>query len=499
MSVYLSKSKYCSAVQCPKMLWLRTYKPELFDDSVMNEAVLTTGNEVGDLAMGLFGDFTEMTEYTDGKLDIRIMLERTDEELAKGTPVICEASFSYEGNYCAVDILKNFGDGNVEIYEVKSSTSVHDIYIHDAAYQNYVLTSLGLNVKKVCIVHIDSSYVRHGELELDKLFKINDVTTETKEKFHEIGQYISFLNQYLEKTDEPEMPISMRCHNPYECGFYQYCSKELPKPNVFDIASLQKRTAFKLYESGIVSFEDVLRTNSVKENYMIQVEHELSDCEPFIDHRFIKDFMDTLSYPLYFLDFETCQFAIPQYDNSKPFQQIPFQYSLHYIESEGDELKHTEFLAYPGKDPRRDLAEALCRDIPMNVCTTAYNMGFEKGRIKELAELFPDLAEHLKNIRENIKDLMIPFQKKKYYSRAMQGSYSIKYVLPALFPNDPSLDYHNLEGVHKGDEASQTFIRMQTMDKDELEEWRGYLLKYCCLDTFAMVKVWEKLKSASKQ
>ena len=496
MSLYLSKSKYCNAVQCPKMLWLKTYRPELFDDSVMNESVLITGNEVGDLAMGLFGDYVEVTEYTDERIDIKKMLVRTEEEIQKGTHIICEASFSYEGNYCAVDILKNLGDNNVEIYEVKSSTSIHDIYYDDAAYQNYVLTNLEYNVRKVCIVHIDSSYIRHGNLELDKLFKVNDVTNIVKDKYEEVDRYIRFLQSYIAEEIEPEKDISMDCYSPYDCGFYRYCSRNLPRPNVFDIASLQKRMAFKLYNFGTISFEDVYRKNAVKENYMIQVEHELKDCKPHIDKTFIKEFMNTLYYPIYFLDFETCQFAIPQYDDSKPYQQIPFQYSLHYIERENGELLHKEFLAYPGKDPRRDLAEALCNDIPEDVCVTAYNMGFEKGRIKELAELYPDLSEHLLKIRENIKDLMIPFQKKKYYSKAMQGSYSIKYVLPALFPNDPTLDYHNLEGVHKGDEASQTFIRMQTMDQEELEEWRGYLLKYCWLDTFAMVKVWEKLTEA---
>ena len=493
MSHYLSKSKYCNAVQCPKMLWLKTYRPECFDESVMNENVLKTGNEVGDLAMGLFGDFVEVTEYTDGKLDIKKMLERTSEEIEKGTSIICEASFSYDGNYCAVDILRNLGENKVEIYEVKSSTAIHDIYYHDAAYQNYVLTKLGYHVNKVCIVHIDSSYVRFGELELNKLFKINDVTDTVKSYYSSVEERISFLNDYMNQKEEPDKALSMDCHKPYECGFYSYCSRTLPSPNIFDISSLRKSTAFELFNRGIVSFEDINTSNALKKNYMIQVEHELNDCVPYIDKEYIKDFVNTLSYPIYFLDFETCQFAIPQYDNSKPYEQIPFQYSLHYIEEKGGILKHKEFLAYPGEDPRRKLAETLCKDIPLNVCTTAYNMSFEKGRIKEMAELYPDLAEHLLNIRDNIKDLMIPFQQKKYYCKAMQGSYSIKYVLPALFPNTPELDYHNLEGVHKGDEASQTFINMQSMDARELEKWRTYLLKYCWLDTFAMVKVWEKL------
>ena len=497
MKLFLSKSRYCNAVQCPKMLWLKTYHPELFDTSVMNETVLNTGNEVGDLAMGLFGDYTEVTEYKDGYIDIGAMLKRTEEEIEKGTEVICEASFSYEGNYCAVDILKNYGDRNVEIYEVKSSTSVHDIYIEDASYQNYVLSGLGYNVLGVYIVHVDSSYVRQGELELEKLFKISDITDIVKGKCEEVGRYIHYLQSYIEDTDEPIKDISPACFSPYACGFYKYCSKDLPSPNVFDIASLQKKTAFKLYQSGIVSFEDIFNKKAVKPSNMIQVEHELKDLDAYIDKAYIREFMDTLSYPLYFLDFESCQFAIPQYDNTRPYQQITFQYSLHYIEYEGGPLMHKEFLAYPGQDPRRSVAEALFRDIPMDVCITAYNMSFEKGRIKEMAELYPDLTEQLMNIYDHIKDLMVPFQKKKYYCKAMQGSYSIKYVLPALFPSDPSLDYHNLEGVHRGDEASATFIRMQDMDKEELEEWRGYLLKYCGLDTYAMVKIWEKLKEAA--
>lgn len=204
--------------------------------------------------------------------------------------------------------------------------------------------------------------------------------------------------------------------------------------------------------------------------------------------------MKTLSYPIYFLDFETYQEAIPQYNGTWAYEQIPFQYSLHYIEKEDGELKHKEFLAETGIDPRRILAERLVEDIPMNVCVTAYNMVFEKGRIKELANLFDDLKEHLMNIHDNIKDLMIPFHDRLYYTKEMNGSYSIKYVLPALFPNDPDLDYHNLPVVHNGGEASSAFVDLINHEKEEQEKIRNGLLLYCGLDTLAMVKVWEKLK-----
>ena len=215
--------------------------------------------------------------------------------------------------------------------------------------------------------------------------------------------------------------------------------------------------------------------------------------------RFAETNMRQLSYPIYFLDFESFQQAIPLYDNSHPFEQIVFQYSLHYVEHEGGPLHHKEYLAEPGEDPRRGLAEQLCRDIPTDVCVTAYNMSFEKGRIKGLAQLYPDLADHLMNIHDHIVDLMIPFRNKDYYCRAMQGSYSIKYVLPALFPDDPALDYHNLEGIHHGGEASAAFSNMPYMTSDLLEKARHNLLKYCELDTYAMVKVWERLKEVVKE
>ena len=181
----------------------------------------------------------------------------------------------------------------------------------------------------------------------------------------------------------------------------------------------------------------------------------------------------------------------------KPYEQIPFQYSLH-IESENGNLEHREYLADPGTDPRRKLAEQLANDIPDDVCVLAYNMSFERRVIKALAEQYDDLSEHLLKIRDNIRDLMIPFQKHYYYREAMQGSYSIKYVLPALFPNDLELDYHNLEGIHHGGEASAAFLEMRKMSQAEMKMTRENLLKYCGLDTYAMVKVLGKLKETVK-
>ena len=485
--IYLSKSKYCRAIQCNKMFWLDKNKPEERDE-LDKQAVLDNGTKVGELAKQLFGKYTNI-EYNE---DLSEMIYNTEEALKKFPNIITEASFEYKNNFCSIDILKNNGK-TIEIYEVKSSTEIRDIYLDDISYQFYILKNLGYKVIKASIVYINNQYIRYGKLNLQQLFNIKEVTDIVVEKQKEIETKIQEINEYMKQEFEPEQEIGMQCFKPYQCQFWKYCTKHLPEHNVFQIRKMRKDKAIKLYYEGKTDFKDLLK-EEVNWKHKQQIEFEEFDYEPYIDKQKIREFMRNLYYPIYFLDFETMQQAIPEFDNSKPYQQIPFQYSLHYIEKEDGELLHKEFLAESGIDPRRKLAEQLIKDIPKDGCVTAYNMMFEKGRIKELAELFPDLSEHLLNIHNHIQDLMIPFSERMYYCKDMQGSYSIKYVLPALFPNEPELDYHNLPLIHNGGEAMDIFPKIKDMPKEEQEKVRYGLLKYCELDTYAMVKVWEKLK-----
>ena len=298
----------------------------------------------------------------------------------------------------------------------------------------------------------------------------------------------------LRSGDEPDIPIHENCNTPYKCGFWNHCAKDLPNPSVFDLYRMPFKKKIEYFRKGEAAYKDLILDSGItNEKQLRQMEYALSEKGTYVDKDGIRDFLRTLSYPIYFLDFETIQPVIPEYIGTKPYAQIPFQYSLHYIEHEGGKLEHKEFLAESGTDPRRAIAESLCRDIPMNVCVTAYNKAFECTRLKELAKAFPDLAEHLLNIESNIKDLLVPFQSGYYYNRAMGGSFSIKSVLPAIFPDDPTLDYHNLEGVHNGGEAMSVFPKIKNLPPEEQIIARKNLLKYCELDTFAMVKVWEEL------
>ena len=496
---FFSKSRYCLAWQCPKLLWLSKFKPELKPEDPSLQARFDEGNVVGDLAMNLFGDFTEVTAYKDdGKLDLNKMQELTRECVANGVQNICEASFNYNGLYCAVDILRKEDDGYA-IYEVKSSTHASHIYAVDIAYQKYVLEHCGLNIVGTYLICINSDYIRGEELNIDELFQIIDMSDDVNNEYQNVPSLLKKAEQIYGLKSEPDVDIGLHCRDPYECAFWGYCTKNLPTPNVFDLYRMGFEKAIKHYKQGQISYNDLMFDGGVTNAKQLrQMLHQISEQKPDIDKDGIRDFLDTLSYPIYFLDFETTQAVIPEYEGIKPYQQIPFQYSLHYIEYEGGPLLHKEFLAESGTDPRRAIAERLCEDIPQNVCVTAYNKGFECGRIKELAATFPDLSDHLMNIQSNIKDLLTPFQSGYYYNKAMGGSFSIKSVLPALFPDDPALDYHNLEQIHNGGEAMSIFPKIKNMSPDEAEETRYNLLQYCKLDTYAMVKVWGKLIEAAR-
>jgi len=492
----LSKSRFTKGVQCPKMLWMDEHKRELFDESVMNEAVLKTGNEVGDLAMGYFGDYVEIGFDRE---NMKASIKETQQQLAAGAPVICEATFSFDGNLCMVDILRVAADDSVDIFEVKSSTRIDDIYYHDAAYQCWVLTNCGLNVKSVNLMHLNNKYVRQGELDLQELFVVHDITDDVAVMQSGVAARIPLLKQLASQLEEPEQAIGLRCFSPYECGYRGYCWRDMPSPNVFDIGRTGPRKASDLMDSGIITFEDVLNNPAqFNDKQLKQVITTLRDLPPYVDVEAIRDFRDTLSYPLYFLDFETFNPAIPPFDGIWPYQQIPSQYSLHFIESKGAPLQHREFLGEEGTDPRRQLAERLCADIPPNVCTLAYYMSFEKTVIAELARAFPDLSARLMNIRDNIRDLAVPFQNGDYYSKELKGSYSIKYVLPALFPDDPELSYKALEGIHNGSEAMAAFADLPRRTPEERAVIRNQLLAYCKLDTLAMVRIWEKLRELAR-
>ena len=506
MNFNLSKSSYCNGVQCEKMLWLNKYRKDLKPKKEGN--TIDNGNKVGEFAKGLFGKNVDVP-YDDNR---QKMVEKTRGFLDNNCKIITEESFLYENNFCRVDIFKNDVDG-VEIYEVKSSTNIRmnkgkgklkKHYVDDISYQYYILSNLGFNIKKACLVYINNQYVKGSKdvkEELDSFFNIEDITAHVKDKQDEIAYTISRINEFMSiygPENEPLSELSPNCFSPYECAYWGYCTRNLPKPNVFDIkAKMHTSTKFKKYNKGKISFEDLQYETDLNSKYLEQIDFELNDKKPKIDKEIIKALLDSLKYPLYFIDYESYNTPIPEVEGTTPFQQLPFQYSLHILKDENtEEYEHKEFLAeYDDPDFVRHFAESMISNLQENGSIIVYNQQFEKSNINDkLAVMFPDLKEEIERINSNIVDFMKPFENRNYYTKEMEGSYSIKYVLPALYPDDPELDYSKLEGVHNGQEAPEAFLRLKNESPEEQIKTRKNLLDYCKLDTWAMVKIYEKFK-----
>jgi hypothetical protein len=301
----------------------------------------------------------------------------------------------------------------------------------------------------------------------------------------------SILNSNVEVKSE----LSANCNKNGGCPFLAYCKKNnnLPDTNsTYDLYN--NRSKYKQITSGILSFEDLL-SNKCKLNDIQkrQIDYAINNKEDiYLEKNNIKEFLNGFEYPLYFLDFETFQEAIPTIKGSRPYQQIPFQYSLHILKEDGS-IEHKEFLGDGFTNPMEDLVLSMINDLGSEGSIVAYNDSFEKGRIKELAHLYPKYYHKLFSFIDRFVDLAYVFQKGHCYNKMMGGSFSIKSVLPALFPNDESLNYKNLEDVHKGDEASSTYLALSSMSEEEYNKKRNSLLKYCKLDTYAMVRIYQKL------
>lgn len=510
----LSKSKYTSSCQCQKKLWMEINKPECAVITDALEARFDTGHQVGDMARGLFGDFKScVVNREDGSLDLGRMIRFTQDLMDAKTNTIAEASFAWDDCYCAVDLLHYAGNDEWELYEVKSTSTTPgddkdakkkaEQYMDDIIYQRYVLKNLGICLKSVNLVVMNADYTlpENKEIVLNDLFTIipmDDYITLDREAL--IATKIDEARQTINSAEEVEVPLGVQCKKPYDCPFMKYCmdKRGIKYPSVFNLYRMQWRQKIGLLDKGFVTFEDV-REVVKTETQKMQIECTLNG-EDRIDKDGIRGFLNTLTYPLYFLDFETMQPAVPEFVGTHPYQQVPFQYSLHIKDSaDSSVLRHEEFLGEPGEDPRRALAEKLCKDIPENACVMAYNKSFECTRIRELAQMYPDLANHLMKIEANIVDLMDPFQHCCYYTPAMRDSFSIKSVLPALFPDSEELNYHNLnESVQNGAQAMNVFPLMKQMNESERSTMRRALLDYCCLDTLAMVRVLEKLYEKSR-
>ncbi len=485
----LTKSSFVRGVQCQKSLYLyKNFYKERDAVSYSQQAVFNRGTNVGILARFLFPGGVDVTPESIFKYDESA--KRTQELIAQGREIIYEAAFIHDDTLVAVDLLIK-ENGGWKALEVKSSLSISETYLMDAALQYHVIKGSGLPLLDFEIVYVNRDYIRHGEVDLKQLFVRESVLKQVEKKSEFIRQQILHSKATLAKKEIPNINIGEHCYAPYACDFIGTCWKHIPKDSVFEIGGMTKRKMFELYHQGIVKIADIPDDTDLNDALRIQVE-AMQKNEVIINRKAIADFLKTLHYPLYFLDFESFMPAIPAYDGSYPYEHIPFQYSLHFKASKDAPLQHQEFLAEIGKDPRKAFADRLLKDTQEKGDILVYNKDFEKKIMKDLAHYFPEYRDALRERISRIKDLAVPFSKKHYYAPIMHGSHSLKSILPALVPD---LKYESLD-IKDGNTASVTFETLQKeTDLFIIMETCDHLLAYCKMDTLAMVRILEVLES----
>lgn len=486
----LSKSQYIRGLQCEKFMWLHKHRPDLRKISQNSGMTMTTGISVGELARNLFPNGVSI-EF-DAK-DFQGMVRKTKELMEQGVNTIYEATFSHDGLLVMCDILHQ-NDNGWQMIEVKSATNVKASYFNDIALQWYTLSSCNILLSSACVAVIDSSYTRRGDLEVDKLFKIVDITPNVQSTQDDVVKNLSRLSVVTE-GEMPNVLIGSHCSDPHGCDYIDHCWSDVPSVSVFDLYRLNSKKKFDAWHTG-VSIENADKKMVLTKMQKLQVE-AYRDKKIRVDSQKIEQFLERLVYPLAYFDFETFMDAIPRFDDQRPYQQMPFQYSLHIEQIDG-RLEHKEFLADERYDPRRELAQRMLQDLPQSGSIIAFNQSFEITRIRELAEMFNDLREPLLALIPRFIDLIDPFRSLAYYHPDFNGSFSIKSVLPAMFPEDKELSYKTL-GIQNGGMAMETYAALSYMEPALRAQKRQELLKYCHLDTLAMVKILGKLKEIARE
>lgn len=485
-----SKSKLLALRQCPKRLWLEVNRPDLREDSDATEASFRVGFQVGDIAQRIYDP-----EGRGALIDVQTEgFERAFErsaDLLHSTQPIFEAGFSAGGALAFADVMlpeQKKGKQVWRMVEVKSSTRVKDYHRDDVAVQAFVAQSAGVPLESISLAHIDSSWVYPGDEDYRGLLKENDLTAEAFSRTEEVKGWISQAQSIVDQADKPVTKIGAHCDTPFECGFYDYCSRDEPKPE-YPVYWLPRFPAAKRLELAEQDVDDLSDVPDVLLNDRQQrvKDHTLANTVYFDATGAAAD-LAAHSLPAYFLDFETIQFAVPIWKGTRPYQQITFQFSLHTLADSGL-LEQSAFLDLSGNNPSEPFAHALIATCGENGPVYVYNAGFEKARIRELAERYPHLSEPLLAINARVVDLL-PIARERYYHPSQEGSWSIKKVLPAVVPE---LRYDALDGVQDGGMAMDAFLEgihpsTSVERKTQIEQ---QLLAYCKLDTYAMVRLWQ--------
>ncbi len=486
MNRLLSKSKYLSGLQCPRLIWIEIHEPgKIPETDPVTQYIFDQGHLVGELAQKLFPDGIVIP--TDNFMD---NIRQTDQLLEQRRPLF-EAGILAEGLYSRVDILNPVNEDEWDIVEVKSSTSVKDVHINDVAYQRYCCSQFGLKTRNCYLALINNQYVKDGEIDPEGLFNIHDITDQVEEASVGIQDRIDGILDAINQETCPEMIIGPHCRDPYECSLTE-CWDSLPEHNVFSLYYGGKKS-FAMYDSGILTVGEIPDDYKLNDRQRIQQACVING-EPHVDREAIQDFLSSLQYPFYYLDFETIGPAVPLFDGVRPYQNIPFQFSVHIVNDEQSPPAHYSYLTSGTDDPRPALLAELEKVLGDSGSIIAYNKGFEEDILRDLAEAFPEYNDWIDQVCSRLVDLLVPFRNFDYYHPAQKGSASLKAVLPTI----TGRGYEGLD-ISDGQLASITFLAATygDMPKEEREKVMRDLEEYCGRDTEGMIWIVERLRELS--
>lgn len=496
--VVISKSEFMMFLKHPAWLWLKKFDkgklPEvdeslqlLFDEGALFESyaekIFPDAVKLGYKHSN--GDFSGTMYYA--------LPETTLKEINRGTKVILQGRLETNNMTSIFDVLERVGDKTFNLYEIKSSTKVKDNeHIPDLSFQTIVIEKSGFTIEKAYVLHVNNEYVRKGEIDPHGISKKEEVTEKVREAIPETLANIQKAFKVLESKTRPD--LSPRHLTGGEMGewldIYQAIYGKLPQYSIYKLAGLKPETAAWLEDNGIEALHDVPLDGPLNERQLRQV-MAMKSGEQKIDREEIKNFLSNLKYPLHFFDYETMMGVIPSFDGYRPYQQVPFQYSLHILLEPGAELIHKEYLHTENTDPVPELLMQLKEDFEGKGTIISWFMTFEKGRNSEMAKSHPEYAKILENINDRMVDLMIPFSKGWFVDKDFFGSASIKSVLPVLLPE---LSYKALD-ISGGADAQRIWMEtvLKGLNADKKEKIISDLKKYCQLDTYAMYAIYKYL------
>ena len=485
----ISKTKFIAGVQCLKRLYLLVHARELAaQPDGSGQVTIEQGREVGLLARQLFPGGVEV----DGSGGLEAAI-RTTRELVENpdVPAIFEAAFEQNDVVVKTDILQRRKENLWRLVEVKSTADLKDHHAEDVAIQSYVLSHSGLKLASVWLAHINRSYVLTGTtVDPHQFFLFRNLTTRTQNLQPELKLRLREQFRILAAPKPPDILTGAHCINPVVCEFFYHCNRPKPDDYIGYLPRLDASATEQLEKMGIESVHDIpadFELSEIQRRASIAVQTG----QPWFSEELKTEF-ESLKYPLYFMDFETVNPAIPRFPGMHPYDHLPFQWSVHMQKQPDVVPEHLEFLAMDSGDPRRDFISSLCEALSEEGSIIVYNQQFESERLWELAGWLPEYTQCIRDIQRRLWDLL-PVVRNHVYHPAFGGSFSLKAVLPALVPE---MTYEGME-VPNGQAAGLAWETMIAGNTAELERHakRKALLDYCGQDTLALVRLLEALQS----